>query len=92
MSFQITERIKKLPRAGWRKRLGKINEIIDFIVPFRNISMEEKQQDPEVLYSTNKIIIVVRDYQPQIDALEARIAALETTSADHESRITALEP
>lgn len=92
MSFQSADRIKKLVRAGWKKRLTKINEIIDFIAPFRFITIEEKEKSPEVLYSSNKIIFVVRNYQPQIDALEARIAQNETDIADHESRITALEP
>ena len=84
--------IKKLKRAGWIKRLLKTNEVIDRVNPLLDIRVEENAQTPEIIYATTIIRLILRDYQPQIDALAARITALETIATDHESRITALEP
>lgn len=85
--------LKKLSRAGWGTRLKQLNAIVGRLNPLLTVTVEEKNGvKSEIIYSTESVVLVIQAYQDQIDALEARIAALETTSADHETRITALEP
>lgn len=71
--------IKKINRAGWVKRKDKINEIIDELEPLLNITIQYSTQsnNATVKYSTGQVLITLPDLQPQINSLNARVAALE---------------
>lgn len=83
--------IKRVTKAGWKKRLAILNEVISKLNPLLDIRVEERPEESRIIYSSSVIKLTIQSYQAQIDALEARITQNETDIADHESRITTLE-
>jgi hypothetical protein len=71
--------IDKISKAGWVSRKIKINEIIDKTNPLLNIRVNKSSgiTNPSVSYSQNSVVITIRDYEPELRSLRARVFALE---------------
>lgn len=71
--------IDKIVKAGWVSRKHKINEIIDKTNPVLNIQVNKSTgvTNPTVNYSQNSVVITIRDYEPELKSLRARVWALE---------------
>jgi len=71
--------IDKIGKAGWVSRKIKINEIIDNTNPLLNIVVNKSTgvDNPTVFYSQNSVVITIRDYEPELRSLRARVLALE---------------
>lgn len=71
--------IDKINKAGWTSRKVKINEIIDKTNPLLNIQVNKSSgvNNPTVSYSQNSVVITIRDYEPELRSLRARVFALE---------------
>lgn len=73
-------KIEKVQKAGWKKRLAKINEIITRLNPLMDIRVNKGANvtKPDVQYSDNTVVILIKDYDPELDAIRARLDALES--------------
>lgn len=79
-------KIEQEQKASWSERLMLINSIIRELNPLLDIRVASSNgiSQPQVLYSTDSVLITIPDYSGQITSLENRATSLE-------SRVTALE-
>ena len=72
-------KIEQEQKASWSERLIIINSIIRELNPLLDIRVASSNgiSQPQVLYSTDSVLITIPDYSGQITSLESRVAALE---------------
>ena len=72
-------KIEKIQKAGWISRKQKLNEVIEKTNPLLNIVVNKSTgvDNPTVNYSQNSVVITIRDYEPELRSLRARVLALE---------------
>ena len=72
-------KIEKIQKAGWISRKQKLNEVIEKTNPLLNIVVNKPTgvDNPTVNYSQNSVVITIRDYEPELKSLRARVLALE---------------
>jgi len=72
-------KIEKIQKAGWISRKQKLNEVIEKTNPLFNIVVNKSTgvDNPTVNYSQNSVVITIRDYEPELRSLRARVLALE---------------
>lgn len=71
--------IEQEQKASWSERLILINSIIRELNPLLDIRITSSTgiSQPQVLYSTDSVLITIPDYSSQITSLQRRVTALE---------------